>query len=288
MDYSLSDRASLKQAVQKFWDKTPCGVKNTTAEPGTRPFFSNIEAQRYHEEFHLLAVAEFNLHSGDNVLEVGLGLGTDGRRFVQGGAAYVGCDISFNSLTLARHGFELFGLEAEFASIDAEQLPFREASFDLVYSHGVLHHTPDTPRAIGEIVRVLRPGGKAIIMLYARESFSYIIGAQTFGRLRLGWKRFNMGRESFNQSIGLPPGHRGWLPNWVVINNSTDGFGNPLSKVYKADQLRQMFSSFREVRLEKHYFPRRKIPLLGRLMPRFFANWLGRSVGSWWYVKAIK
>lgn len=284
----MKDRATLKAAVRRFWDTRPCGIKNTTAEPGTPAFYEEIEVHRYREEFHIPLVAEFNEHSGERMLEIGCGLGTDGRQFVQGGANYVGGELSFHSLVLARHGFELFGLPGAFVCADAENLPFSGDSFDMVYCHGVLHHTPDTERGIQEIYRVLRPGGKAIIMLYARESFTYTVGAQILGRLRLEWTRLRMGRESFNRFVGLPPEYRGGLPRWVVINNSTDGLGNPLSKLYTARQLRQMFSIFRDVRLEKHYFPRRKIPVIGPRLPRFVAYWLGRMMGGFWYIKAVK
>lgn len=284
----MRDSAVLKAAVRQFWDNKPCGAKNTTAEPGTRAFYQEIEAHRYQEEFHIPLVAEFNEHFGQKVLEVGCGLGTDGRQFVRGGANYIGCELSFHSLVLARRGFELSSLPGAFVCADAENLPFSDSAFDLVYCHGVLHHTPDTERGLREIYRVLRPGGKAIIMLYARESFSYIVGAQILGRLRLEWARLRMGRESFNRFVGLPPEHRGWLPDWVVINNSTDGLGNPLSQLYTADQLQGLFSAFRDIRLEKHYFPRRKMPLIGPHMPRFVAYWLGRTLGSFWYIKAVK
>jgi len=284
----MKDSAALKAAVRRFWDNKPCGAKNTIAEPGTRAFYEEIEAHRYREEFHIPLVAEFNDHYGEKVLEIGCGLGTDGRHFVRGGANYISCDLSFHSLALARRGFELFGLPGAFVCADAENLPFPDASFDLVYCHGILHHTPDTERAIREIHRALVSGGKAIVMLYARESFSYIVGAQTFGRLRLEWARLRMGRASFNHSVNLPPEHRGWLPDWVVINNSTDGLGNPLSKLYTRSQLQRIFSAFRDVRLEKHYFPRRKIPVIGPRLPRFVAYWLGRMMGSFWYIKAVK
>lgn len=284
----MKDSAALKAAVRRFWDSRPCGTKNTTAEPGTHAFYEEIEAHRYREEFHLPLVIDFNDHPGEKVLEIGCGLGTDGRQFVRGGANYIGCDLSFHSLALAHRGFELFGLPGAFVCADAENLPFPDVALDLIYCHGVLHHTPDTERAICETYRVLRPGGKVIAMLYARESFNILVGARTIGRLRLEWARLRMGRESFNRFVGLPPEHRGWLPDWVVINNSTDGLGNPLSKSYTARRLRQMFSSFRDIHLEKHYFPRRKIPLIGPCLPRFVAAWLGRTMGSFWYLKAVK
>jgi len=146
----MNDRATLKAAVRRLWDTRPCGAKNTTAEPGTRAFYEEIEAHRYREEFHIPLVAEFGDHPGERMLEVGRGLGTDGRQFVTRGANYIGCGLSFHSLILARRGFELFGLPGTWVCADAEYLPFRDASFDLVYRHGVLHHTPDTERGIHE------------------------------------------------------------------------------------------------------------------------------------------
>jgi len=284
----VRNNTALKGAVQRFWDNKLNGAKNTTAEPGTRTFYEEIETHRYREEFHIPLVAEFNNHPGKKVLEIGCGLGTDGRQFVRGGTRYYGCDLSPESVGLARRGFEVFNFPGNFMCADAENLPFSDASFDLVYSHGVLHHTPDTERSIHQIHRVLRSNGKAIVMLYARESFGYFVGAHVFGRLRLEWARQRMGRESFNDLVGLPLEHRGWLPDWVVINNSTDGIGNPLSRLYTAKQLRNMFSAFEDVHLEKHYFPRRKIPLIGPRLPRPIVGWLGHTMGSFWYIKAVK
>jgi SAM-dependent methyltransferase len=279
--------AALKAAVRAFWDRQPCGLKNATAAPGTRAFYEQIEAHRYREEFHIPLVAEFGGHAGQRVLEVACGLGTDGRQFARGGARYVGCDLSLASLALARRGFAHFDLPGGFSGADAERLPFADESVDVVYSHGALHHTPDTAQAVQEVHRVLRTGGTAIIMLYARESALYL-GAQVLGRLRLERERRRLGVESFNALVGLAPGYRGWLPDWVVVNNSTDGVGNPLSRLYRRDELQRLFGAFRNVRLEKHYFPRRKLPVVGPRLPRGAALWLGRLAGGFWYVKAVK
>lgn len=279
---------TLKTAVRRFWDAKPCGVKNTALIPGSRAFYEAIEAHRYKEESQIPDVVDFDQSAGKRVLEIGGGVGTDGRQFARNCGQYVDADLSINSLQLARDGFRCFGLSGMFVNADAENLPFPDASFDLVYSHGVLHHTPDTERALGEAYRVLRPEGRAVIMLYARESFQYWVGTQTVGRLRLEAARLRMGRIAFNEFVGLPSDHRGWLPDWLVVNNSTDGLGNPLSKLYTKRQLREMFSAYRQVSLQKHCFPLRKIPLLRNLMPRSIAYHLGRSVGSFWYVIAVK
>jgi ubiquinone/menaquinone biosynthesis C-methylase UbiE len=279
--------AELKGRVRRFWDNQPCGVRHSEAQPGTIEFYQAIEAHRYTEEFHIPAVAEFAEHPRERVLEIGGGLGTDGRQFARHGARYVDVDLSRNSLSLAREGFRLERLAGGFTQADAEDLPFATGTFDLVYSHGVLHHTPDTERAIAEVFRLLKPGGKAIVMLYARESLGYL-AAHVLGRARLQRLRRKMGAAAFNEFVGLPPEHRGWLPTQIAVNNSTDGLGNPLSKFYTARELRTLFARFASVSLEKHYFPRHKVPFIGPRLPRRVAAWLGRTAGSFWYVKAIK
>jgi len=97
----MRDGANLKAAVQKFWNNKPGVVKNTSTEPGTQAFYEETEAYRYQEEFHIPAVAEFDQHPDEKVLECGCGLGTDGRQLARGKASYTGCDLSFRSLSAA-------------------------------------------------------------------------------------------------------------------------------------------------------------------------------------------
>ncbi len=277
----------LKNAVRHYWDQRPCGVKHTAQPPRTRAFYEEIEAQRYGEEFHIPAVAEFASHPGERVLEIGGGIGTDGRQFAKGGARYVDADLSYQSAHLARDGFRCSGLAGQFVQSDAENLPFGDGRFDVVYSHGVLHHTPGTARAIEEAHRVLRPGGRAIVMLYARESFHYVVGVHVAGRARLALARRRMGRRDFNRMVGLPPEHRGWLPESVVVNNSTDGLANPLSRMFTAPEIRHLFRAFKSVSLNKYYFPRLKVPVIGRHIPDTLAYWMGRAMGTCWWIKAV-
>jgi ubiquinone/menaquinone biosynthesis C-methylase UbiE len=284
----IEQTRDLKREIKRFWDDTPCGVKSTGLVPGTRAFFESVEAHRYREEFHIPQVVDFAAFAGMRVLEIGGGLGTDGRQFAKHGAHYVDADLSTGSLVLARQGFRAYGLTGHFLNTDAERLPFADGVFDAVYSHGVLHHTPETATAIREVHRVLRPGGRAIIMLYARESAAYWVGVPVLGRLRLMRARQRMGRDAFNRMVALPPEHRGWIPFETVVNNSTDGVGNPLARFYSAAQIRTMFADFGGVRLEKHYFHRAKLPLIGRFLPQPVMAWLGRTVGGYWYVIATK
>src|SRR5437762_13929233 len=118
-------------------------------------------------------VMEFEKFRGARLLEVGCGMGTDLLQFARNGARCVGIDLTPRSVEITRHRFNLYGAEGDFMISDGEHLPFRDGSFDVVYSNGVLHHTPDTAGAICEVHRVLRPGGLARVMLYHRGSAAY-------------------------------------------------------------------------------------------------------------------
>ncbi len=160
----------LKTRVHDFWQANPCGTKFAEGDIGTREFFAAVERHRYLTEWHIPQVVGFPRWRDSEVLEVGCGLGTDAINFVRRGARYTGVDLTEASIELARRRFEFEGLTADLRVADAEALPFADDRFDLVYSHGVLHHTPDTQRAINEVYRVVKPGGTAMVMLYHKNS----------------------------------------------------------------------------------------------------------------------
>src|SRR5438874_5107963 len=176
----------LKQRVRAFWQTRPCGTKFSDAEIGTREFFASLEAHRYGKEWHIPIAANFAATRGLKVLEIGCGVGTDGAQFAKAGADYTGIDLTEAAIELARKGFEISNLKGQFRIADAENLDFPDESFDVVYSHGVPHHTPDTARAVREIHRVLRTGGRAIVMLYHRGSYNYRVGIRLLRRAGAG------------------------------------------------------------------------------------------------------
>src|SRR6267143_5457642 len=196
--------AKLKERVRAFWQAHPCGTKFSDAEIGTREFFERIEAHRYAKESHIPEAADFAGARGLKVLEIGCGLGTDGVQFAKAGADYTGVDLTDAAVDLARRRFELFGLRGKFQIADAESLDFADESFDLVYSHGVLHHTPDTARAVREIHRVLRPGGRAIVMLYHRGSYNYRIGIRVLRRAGSRLLKWEPGLKLVHRITGEP------------------------------------------------------------------------------------
>ncbi len=164
-----SDQA-LKKEVYKFWERESCGTNVTKQPRFSRAYFDEIEAYRYRVEPEILEFAKFSDCKDKRVLEVGIGAGTDFLQWVKNGARAVGMDYTHEAIENVRHRLDVFELVTPLLQADAENLPFSNDCFDLVYSWGVIHHTPDTWRALDEIVRVTRPDGKVKLMLYNRHS----------------------------------------------------------------------------------------------------------------------
>lgn len=157
--------------MKTYWEREACGEIHAEAPVGTPEFFVEVERRRDELEPHIGRYADFEGARSKRLLEIGVGLGTDFMRFVRAGARATGVDLTERAIGLVRRRLEVEGLEADLLVADAEALPFEDGSFDRVYSWGVLHHTPDTARAVREAVRVLRPGGDLCAMLYARHSW---------------------------------------------------------------------------------------------------------------------
>jgi SAM-dependent methyltransferase len=271
---------SLKERVREFWQANPCGTKFADAPPGTRAFFERVEAHRYEKEWHIPAAAGFDGARGLRVLEIGCGLGTDGAQFARGGALYTGVDLTDAAVSLARRNFELRGLKGEFRTADAENMDFADDTFDLVYSHGVLHHTPDTARAIREVHRVLKPGGRAVVMLYHRDSYNYRVNISVLRRagarllrsepgVRLAHLLTREPVESLREHAArLKEDQRSYLSPEEFLSSNTDGAGNPLARVYSRAEARALFRDFAEVSLATHFLNKRWLPVLGGVLPR--------------------
>jgi ubiquinone/menaquinone biosynthesis C-methylase UbiE len=270
----------LKERVRAFWQEHPCGTKFADAEVGSRRFFEAVEEHRYRTEWHIPEAAGFDRAKGLRVLEVGCGLGTDGARFARAGALYTGVDLTEAAVSLARRRFELEGLPGEFRVADAEALKFEDGSFDLVYSHGVLHHTPDARAAVGEIRRVLTPKGRAVVMLYHRNSYNYRVNIGVLRRVGARLLRMEAGVRLAHRLTGEPleslREHAArlkedagqYLSAGEFLSRNTDGAGNPLTRVYARREARELFRDFERVEFATHFLNKRWLPVVGPLLPR--------------------
>ena len=291
--------SDLKERVRAFWQEHPCGSKFSDAEIGTREFFDRVEQHRYEKEWHIPAAADFAATRGMRVLEIGCGVGTDGLQFARAGAAYTGIDLTVAAVSLARKNFASAGMPGEFRVSDAENLDFADESFDMVYSHGVLHHTPDIEAAVREVHRVLKPGGGAIVMLYHRGSYNYRIGIRVLRRAGAGLLRSESGIKIVNRLTGEPVESlrehaaslrnvQGQFSGAELLNQSTDGAGNPLARVYSRRAARELFRDFREVELRAYFLNKRFIPVVGNLLPRSIESTLASRWGWHLWIYATK
>src|SRR5438045_2600183 len=225
-----------KHRAREQWGKDPAGaVYGSRYEFGTREFFDEVERHRYREYAPWMPeVMGFNDFAGQRLLEIGCGMGTDLLQFARGRAKVTAVDVTPRSVEISRQHLLLYGQMGQFALADCEHLPFSAESFDVAYSNGVLHHTPDTAGAVREIHRVLRPGGQARVMLYHRGSWAY--WSQVI--VRYGILRGELLRGSTRADI---------MRQYVEFN---EGGGQPLVKVYSRREARDLFSMFREVKVQ--------------------------------------
>jgi ubiquinone/menaquinone biosynthesis C-methylase UbiE len=159
-------------AIQRYWNERIHDLEMTEHPVGTREFFDDLEDYRFDKLHYLPQLVDFAAYRGRTLLEVGCGIGTDLVRFAQNGALVTGVDLSSTAIDLAQRNFAQHGVTAvDLRVANAEALPFDDASFDVVYGHGVVQYTADAPRLIRECHRVLKPGGEAIFMVYNRISW---------------------------------------------------------------------------------------------------------------------
>jgi ubiquinone/menaquinone biosynthesis C-methylase UbiE len=159
--------------VRAFWDSRPCNIRHSKLPIGTKEYFDEVERRKYFVEPHIPGFAEFSNWKGKTVLELGMGIGTDAVNFVRAGADYSGLELSEESLKIARKRFEVFGLSGNLVSGDLESCAnmFPLKTFDLIYSFGVIHHTPSIVRALSEIRKLAHQDSRIKVMVYASNSW---------------------------------------------------------------------------------------------------------------------
>ena len=225
-----------KRQTQKQWDGDPCGAVTVKGiEPGTVSFYR--EARRYRYEVYapwFREMMRFGEWRGKEVLEIGVGIGSDHHSFASSGASMTGLDLSREHLRHTRRHLELEGLSTNLHYGDAEASPFPDNTFDLVYSFGVLHHTPNTQKSIDEVFRVLKPGGTALIGVYHRNSLFYWAGVVLY------WGIFRGGL--------VTKGYKKLISE--IEFRSPENTAVPLVKTYSRIEVRELFRNFANLDLK--------------------------------------
>lgn len=167
---------SMIAKVRQFWDARPCNIRHSPKAVGTIDYFNEVEIRKYFVEPHIPDFAEFDKWCGKKVLEIGCGIGTDTINFARFGANVTAVDLSTKSLNIAKMRANAFGEHIKFYDANVECLSNKVAvkPYDLVYSFGVIHHTPNPTVAIQEIKKYMKPGSILKIMVYNRWSWKVL------------------------------------------------------------------------------------------------------------------
>jgi len=195
------------EEVRAYWDARPCNIRHSRQEVGTREYFDEVEARKYFVEPHIPGFAQFDRWAGKRVLEIGCGIGTDTINFARAGATVTAVDVSPRSIEIAQARAVTYGLQDRitFVSGNAEALPelIGPAEFDLIYSFGVIHHTPHVEQVVAHISRYLAPGGTVKLMVYHRRSWKVLGIFLRSGRGRF-WKLDALIARASEAQTGCP------------------------------------------------------------------------------------
>ena len=206
--------------VRTYWDDRPCNVKHSKKEVGTKEYFDEVERKRYTAEPRIPSFAGFSNTKGKKVLEVGCGMATEGINYARAGATYTGTDLSIESLDLAKKRFKVYNNKGNFYLGNSEELSsfVPVETYDLIYSFGVIHHSPHPEKIISEIKKYMNKDSTLKIMLYASES----------------WKNY-MIEAGYDQPEAQ--------------------YGCPIANTYTKDEVRKLLDGF-DVTIEQyHIFP---------------------------------
>jgi SAM-dependent methyltransferase len=264
----MSSDSLANEQARATWNHRACGTESVeeNQRAGSLAFFEQMARRRYAVDYWVPALLDFPSMAGKHVLEIGHGMGCDLVHAAKAGAAAHGVELTPNHHDIAKRHFAANGLEADLRLCDASDLPFASNGFDVVYSLGVLHHTDDTIRCIGEAYRVLKPGGIFILSLYYFWSLNHLSLLLRQGVVQGGLKRL---------------GYRNLLS---LIEQGADGVTiAPLVKLYSRRQVRMILDDFRNVDVMIRGFNHR-IPLVDRHTTPGLHAFIERRWG--WYVVA--
>ena len=268
-------RHPTKRAVYDFFQEASCGERlllpDTTAEG-----YRKQAEMRYRWEPQIPPFAEFESWRGKRVLEIGVGLGADHEQFAKAGAILYGLDLTPRAIAHTRRRLELIGLRSNLLVGDAEELPYADETFDLVFSWGVILNCPDIQRAVADIHRILKPGAEARVMVYHKWSMvGYML-----------WTRYALLR------------FRPWLPIKYIYCHYLENYG---TQAFSVAEARRLFSQFSQVFIQISLChgdlltsgagQRHRGPLLTiarAVWPRWFIRRFLRNHGLFMMIRAVK
>lgn len=258
---------NITKGVKRFWGDDPCGTYAGKTQNDRKRYFEEIELHRYKQQPFIKPFADFQSWKDKDILEIGIGAGTDFLQFCRSGAHSYGVDLTHESIEILKERLDLEGLTAHIQTINAESLPFEENKFDFVYSFGVIHHSNEPEKIINEIYRVLKSDSEARIMLYNRYSWLSLLYYLKFGVMKLRpWRSLDSIMWNYRESIG--------------------------TKVYSRKQVRNLCRKFSEISIntvltsgdyvkeEMFYNRMKKKGTVPKILLALYPSWLVRLAGN--------
>lgn len=274
-----------EKEVQSFWDEHPSGDHVVGGLHGRfaddyEEFFAAYDTWRYRQESHIPPCLDEIDWSGRRVLEIGLGQGTESEQIIRRGGRWSGLDLTQESVD--RVGARLAIRELPYEALrrgSALAIPWPDHMFDIVFSHGVLHHIPEIRTAQDEIHRVLTPNGTLVAMLYSRKSLNYQLSIRIVRRLALGvaypFRKSKRLQSSAMLRQHLSNAEAEGIRRYLALDNfthrNTDGPLNPYARVYSVREVKREFPSFELIRSFSRYMHAPPLPV--RKLPG--ERWLG-------------
>lgn len=281
------------QAIKDFWERNPCGQVLVAGSDekinNFQSFFLKYDKFRYSTENHILQNLDKIDFKDKTVLEIGIGQAADAQQIIDRGADYYGMDITQEACSRAALRFTIFNKPYKIVVCgDATRIPFPDDYFDIIYSHGVLHHIPNIAKVADELGRVLKKDGKLIMMLYAKSSLNYYISILFIRRILLAIlllldkisnkkliKKKILRKHIENaEEVGLLK----YLSKENFLSKNTDGPDNPYSRVYSKNDVTRVFKGFYFDSFE-HYFLNERHLTFFNIFPQSLKVFVSRKLG---------
>lgn len=287
--------------IKQFWNEQPVG-SNFVAYQQDKSFYDKYDEFRYRTEAHILDELNAIDFKNKKVLEIGLGQGADSMQIINRGGIYFGIDLTEESVRRVKERFRLFDKPYEEVRLaNAEDIPYAENSFDIVYSHGVIHHSPNIEKIVSEIYRVLKPGGQAVIMLYHKNSYNYYVSIALLrraGLLMLLPFPFlaKLISKLTGESVARINRHKFYLKKEGssyfkmknFIHRSTDGPDNVYASVWTDRSSKELFQQFDKIETNVHFLNERHLLGFQNLLSKPFKKSIAQKYGWHLWIKATK